>query len=297
MQTPLVEAMSPRRRSCPFRMRGGRRRALAIAGALGFLMTSLPAGAQTPMNDAAQDEPTPGGGTSIMVGVGVGYVPEFEGAADNEAVVLPLFRVTDLYGFNLEPFALSYDLIDQRRAGSPFGLRAGPQIALDFGRDEDDSVFLDGLGNVDTAVLAGAFVNLRAGPVMLNVSGGQDIASGHEGALINARLGTPVRLAENLMLTPAISASWASQDYMQAYFGITPEQAASSIYDTFEPGAGIKDVGVNLNAQYEIASDWFATGLFSVSRLVGDAADSPIVTGPGGSATQAMVMFGLSRHF
>lgn len=250
-----------------------------------------------PTTDAVQGEPASYSDAAVMIGAGLGYVPEFEGAADNEVVVLPLFRVTDLYGFNLEPFALSYNLVDDRLPGSPFGLRAGPQVALDLGRDQDDSVFLSGLGDVDTALLAGAFVTLNAGPFMLNVSGGQDIASGHEGTLINARLGTAVRITEDLMLMPALSASWASQNYMQAYFGITPEQAAGSIYGTFEPDAGIKDVGVNLNAQYEIANDWFATGLFSVSRLVGDAADSPIITGPGGSETQAIVMLGLSRGF
>jgi outer membrane scaffolding protein for murein synthesis (MipA/OmpV family) len=127
-------------------------------------LTELSALAQTPAEVVAIDEPTPGDVTGIMIGAGVGYAPEFEGAADNEAVVLPLFRVADLFGFNLEPFALSYNLIDWRSVGRSLEIRAGPRIALDFGRDEDDSVILNGLGDVETAALAGAFVNLRAAP-------------------------------------------------------------------------------------------------------------------------------------
>ncbi len=69
------------------------------------------------------------------------------------------------------------------------------------------------------------------------------------------------------------------------------------LYDVFEPSAGFKDVGITLNAQYEMAEDWFVTGLFSVGRLVGDAADSPIVMSPGGSENQVMIMLGLSRRF
>ena len=84
---------------------------------------------------------------------------------------------------------------------------------------------------------------------------------------------------------------------MQSCFGVTGRQAAGSIYTPFAPDAGFKDVGLSLDARYAIFEGWSVTGMLSYERLVGDAADSPIVQGPGGSEDQVMGLIGVAHAF
>ena len=156
---------------------------------------------------------------------------------------------------------------------------------------------LRGLGDVDMGLLVGGFANARYGPVMLNLSGGQDVIDGHGGALIGVRLSVALPVDDRLRVSPSFSATWASEDYMESYFGVTGAQAARSNYRPFSPSAGFKDVGLGVNAKYRIAGGWHATGMLSYKRLVGDAADSPIVEGPGGSRNQFMGLIGVAYDF
>ena len=77
-------------------------------------------------------------------------------------------------------------------------------------------------------------------------------------------------------------------------FGFT---TAIDMGSPIAPDAGFKDVGVNVNVNFEIAEGWSATGLVSYKRLVGEAAASPIVEGPGGSKDQFMALAGVSYDF
>lgn len=235
--------------------------------------------------------------TTVSLGGAAVYRPEFQGADESETAPFPLISVRNLFGFNLAGTGLTYDLLRKRGTDRRWEITLGPALTLDLGREEDDSPFLTGLGDVDTSLLAGGFLRARYGPVTLNVSGGQDVADGHDGALIGVRLGVMVPLGQRLRLTPGISATWASEDYMQSYFGITGAQAADSIYAPFSPDAGFKDVGVNLNVSYAIVGNWSATARVAYTRLVGDAADSPIVDGPGGSENQVTALIGISYRF
>ncbi len=276
-------------------------RVAAVIASLAALLTSArPAKGQSDTMDpptGETTEPLVEETTTVTLGVGVGYAPEFLGAGDYEISAVPLVRVANFYGFTLAPFSVSYDLVSHRSANRLWGVKAGPYVALDFGRDEGDSEFLEGTGDVGTSVLAGGFVNLRYGPAMLSVTGAQDLAGGHEGFVINNQASVRFGVTDKLMVVPGLSATWASENYMQSFFGITAAQSAGSIYDQFDADAGVRDVGLNLSVQYEVFENWLLTGLVSYSRLVGDAAESPIVEGPGGSEDQVRVVFGVTRRF
>lgn len=293
-------------RRAPLRTAGHRaaRAVVLVAGVALLAGVATPAAADLDLQPtsvasapAAAGGPPHGDATTVSLGIAAGFRPAFEGADENEVTPVPLVTVRNLYGFNVEGMALSYDLVRWHGTYGPWEVRLGPSLSLDFGRDEDDSDFLDGLGDIDTGVLAGGFLQFRYGLVMLNVSGGQDVADGHGGALIATRLGVMVPLSEDLRVSPGVSATWASTEYMQSYFGVTGRQAAGSIYTPFAPDAGFKDVGLTLNARYAIFEGWSVTGMLSYERLVGDAADSPIVQGPGGSEGQLMGLIGVAYAF
>ena len=234
--------------------------------------------------------------TRVYLGAGGIVGPEFEGSEDYEVSPFPLIRVENLYGFSLRGPAIDYELIRERFKTTGLGLRAGPSVGVDFGRDEDDNDALRGLGDIDTSVLVGGFARVNFGPVLLRVSGGQDVADGHGGALVESRFGVYLPIGD-LRVSPGISATWASEDYMQSVFGVTAGQAARSVYAPYSPDSGFKDVGVDLNLGYQFAEDWSATLLLSYKRLLGEAADSPIVEGPGGSKDQLRGLLGVSYQF
>lgn len=237
------------------------------------------------------------GPPDLLLGLGASAAPVYEGSDDTELSVLPIIVLNDVYGFNFRPVQLSYNLIDTGAADRAWSLRAGPLVAPAMGRDQDDDGDLRGLGDVDTGVMAGGFVEARLGPVTLSLDGAQDVADGHGGALLGVDLGARLSLSRKLVLTPSVSATWASDDYMQSFFGVTAAQAATSNYAAFDADAGIKDMGVAADLRYALSDSWSLSWNVAYTRLVGDAADSPIVTGPGGTRDQITGRIGIVRGF
>jgi outer membrane protein len=89
------------------------------------------------------------------------------------------------------------------------------------------------------------------------------------------------------MLSAGPQVTWADDNYTQTYFGLTPAQAASAVlpYAPYAADGGVKDYGLGAMVMVPLDEQWTVTGLLSVSRLTGDAADSPIVA-VHGSETQ-----------
>ncbi|MGF1463829.1 MAG: MipA/OmpV family protein, partial [Maricaulaceae bacterium] len=67
--------------------------------------------------------------------------------------------------------------------------------------------------------------------------------------------------------------------------------AAASGLDVFDAGAGFRDVGLSSVLSYQLSKRWSLNSVVSYSRLIGDAADSPIVTEEG---SPNQVFFGMN---
>jgi MipA family protein len=61
----------------------------------------------------------------------------------------------------------------------------------------------------------------------------------------------------------------------------------------FAPASGFKDIGLGANVVHPLGGNWSLTGLGSYARLIGDAADSPLVKDRG-TANQFRVGLGIS---
>ena len=70
-------------------------------------------------------------------------------------------------------------------------------------------------------------------------------------------MSAPLPLTPKLILMPHMRASWANGNYMQTYFGITPVQAAASIFPAFTAGSGVKDVRGGAALIWRFSSHWF----------------------------------------
>jgi outer membrane scaffolding protein for murein synthesis (MipA/OmpV family) len=66
-------------------------------------------------------------------------------------------------------------------------------------------------------------------------------------------------------------------DYMESFFSVDAQQSADSGLKRYNADAGIKDVNLSVSAGYPLTDRWRIAGMIEYKRLLGDAADSPIV--------------------
>jgi outer membrane scaffolding protein for murein synthesis (MipA/OmpV family) len=261
--------------------------ALLAAATLG---TAFPAAAQDGAPAAANPD------WKVSVGLGTGFKPDYQGSDDYDLGVLPDLSVSyrDLVYFRGVELGVNALTVKGPREGDK--LQLGPLVRFGPGRDQDDNEALRGLGDVDYSIEAGAFLRYGIGPWSAGLTVVQDLADGHDGALAEASVGYGVPIADGLKASLRASTTWASDDYMQSFFGISAAQAASSGRAAYEAGAGIKDVGLTFGLDYEVMKDVGLGARIGYTRLLGDAADSPLVEADG-SADQFSAGVSLSYRF
>jgi outer membrane scaffolding protein for murein synthesis (MipA/OmpV family) len=237
--------------------------------------------------------------TNIRLGVGPSLTPHYEGDDNYRFSVLPAvsLRYQDLVEVNNnEVRIIAFNRLFNADAGNVGGgsLRIGPTVSVDFGRSEDDSPDLTGLGGISTSLELGAFVAYTQGRMRLRARARHDVISGHGGGTVRLDAAYTVFQAAPVALGVNATATWATGKYMRSYFGVTPGQAVASGLPAFMPGSGFKDVGVEISSNYVFASQWALVGNVGYKRLIGGAADSPLVRfrgNPNQMAFQAFVVY------
>jgi len=242
-----------------------------------------------------------------QIGLGIGPFPEYEGSNDYAATALPLINIRKpssyflkgasintndgLVSAGLTLLHLSYTVESMRS----MQIVMGPLVRAYGGRDESDSDVLSGLGDTDQSVGIGGFIEFRAGAWLANLSvSPQDV--GNDGTLAAFDIKYTASIQDGLKLSTGLSASWADDDYIQGYFGVTDAQATQSGLSRFDSKSGFKDVGLQMKASYAVSPHWSLEGQAGYWRLLNDAADSPIVKDEG-SADQIRGLVGLSYQF
>jgi len=86
---------------------------------------------------------------------------------------------------------------------------------------------------------------------------------------------------ERTMVALRASTTYANSDYMDAYFSVNSHNIGRSTLDYYDADAGFKDVGLTCVISYQFNKNWGATGVLGLTRLIGDAADSPVVDDAG----------------
>lgn len=245
---------------------------IIMAGVAGIAYGSVSARAAD-QNDTTSTQST--SKWSIIVGGGGAYAPDYEGSDDYEFQPFPFASIVYDDFIFIEGTSLGVNLLNFD------GLKAGPIARYGFGRDEDDNNALDGLGDVDDSIELGGFLKYEVGIWSAGLTVAQDVAGGHDGLIAEATAGVAVPLTENLRSSLEASASWADSNYMETYFGISSKQSAKSGLSQFEADAGFKDVGITLGLDYMFTESIGIGGRAQYKRLLGDAADSPIVDDKG----------------
>lgn len=219
-----------------------------------------------------------GPGLALQAGAFIAVAPKYEGSDQYEAIGVPFIAPSgDGLGNGLVQFRgpddLRFRLLEWK------GFEAGPLVGWRFDREESDGNTLRGLGDVDGGFVAGGYAAYRVGPFMPFVSYHHQVSGDETGGIVRFGAEAKHQLAAWLAVTATAGATYAGEDYMDAYFSITPEQSAASRAGlaVYEADAGIKDVFFGLSGDVPLSDRWTLKVSGRYTRLVGDAAGSPIV--------------------
>jgi len=226
----------------------------------------------------------------FRLGVVGGIRPDFPGADSTSWRVAPDFSIVWRDRLFVKNETAGVNLITNEE------LKAGLNVKRAHGRGEHDEGDLAGLGEVDDGVEAGGFLRLDLDPLRLRLQVHHDVASGHGGTLAKLGASTKLNLGGRAWGRVKIETTLASGRYMRAIFGVDARQSADSGLPEYAPGAGFKDVGVELTSGYHFTEHWSLAGLVAYSRLVRGAAASPIVR-ERGSPNQFVAGLGLFYRF
>lgn len=249
-------------------------RSSALVSILVLMMTGVSAG-------GAAAQPADTKPWSLTLGAGAFVGPKFPGSDGSKAMALPYVAAT--WGDRVRlsvPEGLRLSLV---RAD---GFEAGVLARYDFGRKEkDDRRALSGLGDIHGSAELGGFAAYRVEDWRLSATVVNGVGDGHGGSVATIDLSRSLALGRQVSLSVGPSLRLGDDTYARAYFGIDAAQARRSGRPVYAPGGGLIDAGVSATGVWRVAGPWAVIALASYRRLVGDAADSPLVT-RGGSPDQ-----------
>lgn len=249
--------------------------ALVAAAAL----MAAPAFAQDPGLPSNSALPQASAQFVIDLGLGVTYGPRYDGADSYETKPVPIISV----GRFTVPDVVDFGGDDDVRRGFFFF----PTFDYIGSRDAGDDASLEGTEDVDWALAVGLGAGYRYDTfrAFVQTDYGFNGYEGFRGQVGADYVGEPAT-RWTLSLGPRVT--WAGGEYMNAYFGV-PADAPSGFYD---PDGGLRSVALAGNAAYAMTDNMFLLFNARYDRLVGDAADSPIVRA--GDKDQVTVGLGVS---
>jgi outer membrane scaffolding protein for murein synthesis (MipA/OmpV family) len=243
-------------------------RLIALAATL-----SAAAGAQAQAFDAVRLFAAPPDKDGGVAGSVVLASTEYPGSKDRRTLVLPVLDYQWANGW----FAGTTNGVGYNFSGRP-GLQYGLRLTADFGRKENRSTALRGMGDIDAKAEVGGFFNYSI-IEGLSLSSSLRYGAGKDGNGIVADFGISYSLAfaQRWRFGVGADLTAANAKYMQSYFGVSPAQAAASGYRADAPGAGLRDVRTGATLSYSFNPRTSVTLGLGTSTLLGDAADSPLV--------------------
>lgn len=229
----------------------------------------------------------------ITIGPGAQIGPRYPGADSYSLSPMPIFdlrRAGDPLGFEAPDEGAGIGLLSGR---SP--VQIGPSLAFQSKRRERDVGAA--VGNVPFTVEAGAFVETWLGDALRLRAEGRRGIGGHDGWVgdLGADL---VKESARSVFSIGPRVRWADDAWHDAYFGVTPAVATRTGLAAFDPGSGIYAVSgvASARRQFGEGDRWGVHAFVRYDRLVGDAADSPIVAAFG-ARDQYSAGLGLSYTF
>lgn len=249
-------------------MTSSHRTSARVAALAGAALLSLFAAAPA----AAQDDEAPRG-RILTLGIGAQTYGKYPGADSNGIGPFPIF------GLRRPGQPIRFGSADD---GAGFGflgydsvINFGPSVRFQNKRDEEDVGAA--VGDVGFTVEVGGFVdinpsrNFRLRAELRRGLGGHRAWVGSLGADLI------LRDDQNYIFSVGPRVRWADNRYNDRYFGVTPAVAGTTGLAALDPDGGVYAVGGIANLTHRLGRNWGVQAYAGYDRLVGDAADSPIV--------------------
>jgi outer membrane scaffolding protein for murein synthesis (MipA/OmpV family) len=210
----------------------------------------------------------------LTVGAAPYVAPRFEGSDSYLLRVAPLVslgRPGSTVPFSSRNDNISFALMDK---GS---VRAGVVGKLLFERTDSDAPELKGLSNVPLGGEIGVFAEYYpTGWMRVRGEVRQGIEA-HSGVVADFAVDAYKDVTPTVRVSAGPRLSIASQDYFQAYYGVTAAESVASGLPEYDPGSGVRAVGFGGAVNWQV-TDRIGASLFGeYGRLLGPAADSSLV--------------------
>ena len=183
------------------------------------------------------------------IGGGIGVKPDYEGSSDYELVPVPTGAAIFENGMFVKLLGLN---LRANLVPSNFW-RLGPMYNYRAERDNVDNNRVDRMEDVSDANELGIWggINWQGWFLLLDVLA--DTGNAHEGWTAKLAGGYNWAISEELVFTMGASTTYADDDYMQTYFGVNGRDSARSGLDTYDADESIKDVALDLGANWGFA--------------------------------------------
>lgn len=221
------------------------------------------------------------------VAIGTALAPDYEGSAYYEALPLVIARwdkrgaYAELLGARLRANLIPESL-----------WQFGPVLHWNRARGDVGSGPVVKMEHIDGTPEAGAFFGaMLRDPdaprrqLGLEVEFLQDLGGTHNGYQMSLELSGGWPINDRLAINVTLGSSYGSNSYMDTYFGVNASDSLRSGLQPFDPESGFRDIAFSATLSYEISGHWGIALGGRYQRLLGDAANSPVVASAG-SANQ-----------
>lgn len=221
------------------------------------------------------------------IGLGATVMPEYMGASSYQILPLPTIDAVYkkiLFISGTRGIGLQYR--------TPDNIIVGTRFLYTQGRNNTGKI--KNMENLAGSWDGGIFMNYLYGPLFITSDLVAAISQqGHSGAY--ASLGAAYKLMPSPAweLIPRAGVTYGSSQYMNAYFGVTPSEAAATGFAVYDPGAGFRDISLGLIANYLGLKHWRLYVSGGVNFLLPDANKSAVVS----SSDQYRMMTGFAYLF
>lgn len=258
---------------------------------------------------ARAEEPDPDGqdemgpekedGFELELGGGAFFQPDYKGSKDYKVRPLPWgslsFRRGDRF-IEISGPSLRANIIGGGR------IEFGPTLSSEMGRDSNiTNMTVRRLGRIRDASMAGAFSNIdfdlgKGTAIQVGAEATADLGHTNNGKVAKFDVSYRRLLNDRWMVMTGVSTSWADNNYMGTYFGVTPAGAQASGLPAYTAKSGLENIELSSALYYRLNQRWSVIAFARYQRLLGAAADSPIIRQEG-SADQPGIGLVVLRKF
>jgi len=230
--------------------------------------------------------------------LGFAFIPDYIGSDDYEIepLIISNFSYGNINGV-FEGTGTRIDVWDH-----PF-LEAGPVAFLALDRRNVVSEPVNQVGGFGSALELGGYLGfaipyggLPEGELSGYVSWRRSLIGDQDGSQFIGLLEYFFAAKRFLRVGMNVNFTAADSDFNRQHFGVTQAASNRSGLPEFRPGGGVRDVAISAYSVLSFSRRWGVFTRVLASRVVGDAARSPLVTEEG-SETQLFFGLGVFRNF